>query len=86
MSDDAVTPDLDAVVEELADGRRGFHRIPKELSADEAAELRRKGLEARSHGHRNTVFVEIGNRLFTSGIGDIPRIHPAHCLINRCSI
>ena len=45
MSDDARTSDLDAVVEELAVGRRGYHRIPQELSADEAAEVWQKMLQ-----------------------------------------
>ena len=35
-------------IQELAAGRRGFHQVPPDLDADEAAELRRRALEEQT--------------------------------------
>lgn len=38
-------PSLDGLAAEIADGRRRLHRLPRELTADQAAAVRRRALE-----------------------------------------
>ncbi len=42
-----IEQDNDAIIDDLAEGRLGMHRVPSHLSADEQVEMRRRAMERR---------------------------------------